>query len=455
MANQSLLTYNSKVVQVAEQYYAPVAALPPYYNIPLSTTYAFIARTDPWADENNPPTPTQDTKYIKNVYKNIFAVKLFTSNDISPVVQRIDWEPNSVYDPYRDDVDMFQTDSNGFLVYNFYVKNRYDQVFKCLWNGGGVQSVYEPYFQPGSYTTNNLYIGGDGYKWKYLYTIDTGSKVKFMDTTWMPVPLAPLAEDPLQSAAGVGSIDVINVTNTGSGYDPANAAIVVTVTGDGTGATGTAVINNGTVTDVLVTNPGQNYTYANVSISSTIGSGAQAIAPTSPIFGHGWDPTIDLAPSHVMYSMEFDGSEGGNIPTNIEYRQFGIIINPSSYDTNPYPANSAVYKTTTDFIVAPGFGSFINDEVIYQGSSLATATFTATVLSFNQATNVVNLINITGTPTINGSVFGNSSKTTRTLLSYSTPKFVLFTGFMAYIENRVGINRSADGIEQFKVVLGY
>jgi hypothetical protein len=29
------------------------------------------------------------------------------------------------------------------------------------------------------------------------------------------------------------------------------------------------------------------------------------------------------------------------------------------------------------------------------------------------------------------------------------------SGYMAFIENRTGITRSEDGIEQFKIVLGY
>jgi hypothetical protein len=76
-------------------------------------------------------------------------------------------------------------------------------------------------------------------------------------------------------------------------------------------------------------------------------------------------------------------------------------------------------------------------------------------LSFDAATNVIRVLNTTGTPTTNGPIFGNTSKTTRTLLSYTMPNFTLFSGYMAFIENRTGIQRSPDGIEQFKFVLGY
>ena len=455
MAYKTLLSYGSKVSQVESVYYSPVAVVPPQTNVPLSSIYCCLAKNDPWVDENNPPQPTQDQQYIKQFYKRIFAAKLIQSNQISPVIQRIDWTPGLMYDYYNDEIDMFQLDINGFLVKQFYVKNRFDQVFKCLWNNNGAPSTYEPYFEPGSYNTNNIYQNADGYKWKYIFTVDIGSKVKFMDASWIPVPVGQNTPNPLATAVGVGDVEVINVVNPGSGYDTANAVVTVTITGDGSGAAGVATVANGSISDIVVTSTGSNYTYAQVAINSAIGSGAQAIAPVSPVSGHGYDPVSELGCNRVMITAEFSGSESGLIPTDITYHQIGLLINPVTQSTNPYPANGAIYKTTTDFIVSPGFGVYASDEIIYQGTSLDTASFTATVLSFDTAGNVVKLINTTGTPITNAPVFGSVSQTTRTLLSVSTPNFVTSSGYLAVIENRTGIQRSTDGIEQFKFVLGY
>ena len=156
-----------------------------------------------------------------------------------------------------------------------------------------------------------------------------------------------------------------------------------------------------------------------------------------------------------MFTTEFNGSEGGIIPTDIDYRQVGLVLNPTALSTYPYPANSSIYKVSTDFVVASGFGAYVSDETIYQGSSLATATFSATVLNFNVATNTVALINIFGTPTLNAPVFATSSGTVRTLLSVSVPDFQSFSGYLAYVENRSGIQRSSDGIEQFRFIVGF
>jgi hypothetical protein len=457
MATKNILTYNAKVSSLEEVYFAPVSVIPPYYSVPLSSLYCFLSKVDPWTDDNNPPTPTQDQKYIKQVFKNMFVAKHIGSNDISPVIERINWT-SKVFDYYRDDIDMFELDDRGHLLNKFYVKNKYDQVFKCLWNNNGEVSTIEPYFEPGTYGTNNIFKGADGYKWKYIYTIDTGLKLKFMDVNWIPVPVGANTPNPLVSTAGCGNIDVINVTNGGSGYDLANDIITVTITGDGTGAA--AFISNdnvvdGIIKDVNVTSTGTNYTYANVTITSGAGSGAVAYANTSPIGGHGFDPISELGASHIMFSIDFTGDESGNIPIDITYHQLGIVINPTTQQLSPLPANGAIYKTTTDLTVAPGFGVYVNDEVVYQGNSLETATFVGTILSFDPASNVIRLINTTGSLTTNAPVYGHTSQTTRTLLAYSTPNFALFSGYMSYIENRSGIQRSADGIEQFKLVLGY
>lgn len=58
----------------------------------------------------------------------------------------------------------------------------------------------------------------------------------------------------------------IQVSATGSGYD---AAPVVLIAGDGTGATAVATVKNGVVTAITVTNPGSGYTTApKVSVAS-------------------------------------------------------------------------------------------------------------------------------------------------------------------------------------------
>jgi hypothetical protein len=455
MANKSLLTNGFKVFNVEQNFYGPSAVLKNSPTEDLYSIYSFLSSVLPWEDDDNPPDPIESEKYIKQTLKNMFVAKKITSNDISPVVQRIDWSSGTIYDYYKDDINLFQFDTNGYLILKFYIKNRYDQIFKCLWNNNSSESTDEPSFAPGSYGQNNIYIGSDGYKWKYMYTLDLGQKIKFMDDNWIPISSSIDKPNPLTTSAGYGNIDVINVTNTGSGYDTQNSIISVIITGDGTGANGTAVVANGQITDIIVTNTGTNYTYANVSIISELGSNASAIVSVSPIGGHAHDPITELGCNHVMFVSEFNSDENNIIPTDITYHQIGIVMHPTSKSSSPKSANGSIYKTTTDIVVASGFDQYSSGETVYQGPSLQNATFMATVLSFDVGSNLIRLINTTGTITLNAGLFGNNTQTVRTVLYYTTPIYEPLSGYVSYIENRSSIQRSPDGIEQFKLVVKY
>jgi hypothetical protein len=91
--------------------------------------------------------------------------------------------------------------------------------------------------------------------------------------------------------------------------------------------------------------------------------------------------------------------------------------------------------------------------------SQATATFLAKIVSFDAATNILRVINITGTPNINEVVVqdvnGPINAAIRTLLQVADPDFITFSGYMTYIENRTGVERSPDATEQFRIVLRF
>lgn len=461
-ANSSLLLYGSKVYEVLQYYYAPSATATDTTNV-QNSLYAFIGKVTPWDDPYNPPAPTQDQYSLKQVFKNIVTVKKITSADISPVLPRKDWVSGAVYDYYSDTTDMFTVNSNNLLSKNFYVKNRYDQVFKCLWNANGKPSTIEPQLSPGTFDSTFLTQTSDGYKWKFLYSINAGAKQRFSDENWMPVPAGSFVPNPTLTDAGIGSIDVINITTVGQGYDALGTQI--TIDGDGFGANASPVVNAaGYLTDVVVTNVGSNYTYANPVISvlsgyNTPNVAAVAISPVSPVGGHGLDPISELGCNNVMVSLNLSGSEGGIIPTDMTYYQLGLILDPSSRESDPAVTFDDIFDVTTQLFVSPGTGSFVSGQTLYQGASLATATFTATVASFNATTSVAKVINTYGTPIVNQALLqdanGPVSPAVRTLLSYQEPDFIIYSGYMTYIENRTAIQRSSDGTEQFRTVLRF
>lgn len=466
--NKNILTNNFKTSQIEQTYYSPSATVA---GKPVNTFFVVLSKVDNWPDDANPITPLQTQKYLKEVFKNIFVAKKLSSNNISPVTQRINWTLNTIYDVYDDNADMFAKNANGTFVKSFYVKNRFDQVFKCLWNNNNRASINEPYFQPGSYGTNNIFAGQDGYKWKYMYTIDVGNKKTFMDSYWMPVPIGTNNLSPFATAAGIGDVEVINIINPGTGYDSVNSFIVVSVTGSNTTPvrSNVSVNANGTIQDIIISNPGKDYTTSNVSITaytsanlrfvSPLGSNATAIAPVSPVGGHGFDPISEFGCDKVMFVCEFNADESGYVPTDIDYRQIGLLVNPSAFAgaNNKYApvANANIYRTTTELVVSSGAGTYTNDETVQQQDSNTNTYFTGTVLSFDASRNIIKLINTVGTPKLNESVFNSTKSVSRTLSSINYPELVPFSGYITYIENRSPIQRSADGIEQFRFVVSF
>lgn len=457
---QAQLLSGSKVYEVLQYYYSPAAGNP-------TSLYAFIGRVTPWDDENNPPVPQQDQVSIKQVFKDIITTKLITSSDISPVIPRIDWTSGTTYDYYTDTENMLAVDSEANIIKQFYVRNKFDQIFKCLWNNNDSPSTVEPQFLPGTFDNTFLVKTADGYKWKFMYSLDAGLKQKFFDDNWMPVPLNQQVPNPVANFSGAGSIDVINVTTIGEGYTPGGA--IITITGDGQFANATPVINSaGYLYDVAMANTGSNYTFAEVNISvlpgfATPNISAVAVAPVSPVGGHAFNAISELGCNHVMVAPEFVESENGFIPTDMTYRQIGLLVDPVSQEsvsTTPISyANSSIYDVTTKLFVSPGTGNYNSGQTIYQGPNLATSTFSAKVVSFDALNNIVRVINITGTPTINQALIqdanGPVTGAVRTLLTTENPDFIIYSGYMAYIENREGIERSPDGTEQFRIVLSF
>ena len=456
MANtvNGLLTTYASTVEVELTYFFVITASG-YAPSQQTTSYFFIGKPDAWENDANPPIPSQSQASIKETYKHMFAAKLLTSSNMSPVVPRIDWTTNTVYSQYNDYEDMFTMDSNGILTKPFYVRNRFDQIFKCLFNVNGAPSTVEPVLQAGVTDSSQTLYLADGYKWIYVTTIDKGLKKNFFDNNWMPLNVGVNTPNPTLSAK-LGSINAINVTNSGNNYTDGTSTTTVSITGDGQGAVAYANVTNNIVRDVIVTNTGNNYTYATVAINPAIGytgTNATANASISPIGGHAIDPVSELGCNHIMMSVEINDGENGNIPTDISFRQLGIIVNPILKDgTIP---TAQVYNTTDLATVSFGSGAYISGETVFQGTTLETATFTATVCSFDSTNNVISLINTVGTPTLSSAIYGNSSGASRVMLQYDPTKFSVGSGYAMYVENRQPIQRSPNGNEQLRLVLRF
>jgi len=128
-----------------------------------------------------------------------------------------------------------------------------------------------------------------------------------------------------------GAIYAIEVVNGGEFYSEITS---VTVTGDGTGCTAEPIIEAGVITKILVTNFGKDYTYATVTITDLIsGQDAVAYPILSPYGGHGSNAPKELLSDAVALNTSVRGELAKYDIVN-DFRQFGILKNPTSVGTN-------------------------------------------------------------------------------------------------------------------------
>ena len=241
----------------------------------------------------------------------------------SPIVKRYDWTSGTIYTAYdSSDTDLFSK--------KFYVLNSAYGVYKCISNNGGIASTVEP-----TGTGTSLIVTGDGYVWKYMYTIGTSDAANFLLNDWMPVK----TNSTVAAAAVDGAIEYIKVTNGGTGYTSATASIVTT--SSGSGAVLTPVISGGIITGITVTTKGTLYRNATVNIVRTGGSGVAATATVSvtPFGGHGKDAPRELGCRHLLVLVDLQGDESGFFPVGDDYRKIGVIHNPKESDGTTLATN--------------------------------------------------------------------------------------------------------------------
>lgn len=354
-----------------------------------------------------------------------------------------------------------------FFANTFYVRNSKDQVFECLFNNNNSPSTIEPTIDIDGQLPENPYImTGDDYKWKYLYTIPYGVKQKFFTKNWMPV----LIEPSVVAGSVNGRIDTVDILNGGTGYflnngESGNVASlnIITITGDGEGAEITAKIESGVITELNILDGGSGYTTAELTVFDTdqLANGTPAVLKASipPYGGHGANPVKELGCYTVMTTVELEGSESDTIPvgsltSEFDFRQITMLRDPLLTDGSY--ANGSVYSTTTKLqLTDPGVTDYSNDETVYIGSSLAEATFTATVVNWNKSTNELFVNNMTGVASVGEGITGQDSAAVSTVLGVTQPNIRLFSGDLLYIENRDKIIRDVDQTEQIRLVLSF
>ena len=489
--------------------------------------YSFIGLTNP-ADyqsdwDSDPPAPKDNFDQENDYWNTMVALKKINTADARQVVPKRTWTSGTTYDMYRHDYSRSNTASvsgaTNLYSSNFIVLNSDFRVYACLQNGTdpdnteGRPSLDEPTFtdlEPRSAGTS-----GDGYIWKYLYTIKPSEVVRFESTDFMPVPtdwLTGTENAAVRDNAVDGGIKIVTITNKGVGLGTANSVYTsVPIRGDGTGAECTIVVDaNQQVSSVTVSNQGSGYTYGNVDLVA----GGVPTGTTRPSFdviippqgGHGADIYRELGAYNVLlYSRIENDSTNPDFITGNQIARIGVVENPQQFGSTTLLSADKVSAVSALKLVGTGYSTatFSGDSYFTQTVSTGT-TAVGRVVSYDQNTGVLKFwqdrslagFNTVGTaqtqPTYGFDLteFSSSpgtggslviSPTTGQDLSIDTafsgittvinnrtyylgqtfasgianPEVKAHSGSIVYVDNRPSITRSSNQKEDIKVILQF
>ena len=488
--------------------------------------YSFVGLTDPtkiqndW--DNDPPSPTDNFTNQNDYWDTAIALKKINATDVKQVVKKNSWTSGTTYDYYRSDYGITNPPKHaqGTSLYssNYFVLNSDFRVYICLKNGtspeqpDGKPSLDEPTFtdlEPKAAGTS-----GDGYIWKYLYTIKPSELVKFDSTEFMPVP-ADWASGSDNSAvrnnAVDGGIKVVVIQNRGVGLGTANRTYTrVPIKGDGSGGECTVVVNaDQQIGTVEVTNQGSGYTFGTVDFIAgglpRPDSYPQLDVIIPPTGGHGSDIYKELGASNALvYSRIENDSENPDFITGNQIARIGIIENPQAFGSTALLSLDKASAAYAMRLTGTGYSSatFTADTIITQTTGTG-VTAIGKVISYEQTTGVLkywqdrtmagfttvgaatttpiygfNADRFTANVSDGGSVsisggsipleintsFDGLSTSINNKTYYlgqtfssglSNPEVKKYSGNMLYIDHRPAITRSSNQKEDIKVILQF
>lgn len=126
-----------------------------------------------------------------------------------------------------------------------------------------------------------------------------------------------------------GQLSFIYVNDGGSGY---SQNTTVTISGDGSNATATAIIANGIITGIQLNNRGTGYTFATASITDSGGGiDAQTEVIISPVGGHGNNLVKESFADTLGFQITTADEINQGFTLENDYRQSGLIFDPDSF----------------------------------------------------------------------------------------------------------------------------
>ena len=440
------------------------------------------SRTDNEGTDAAPLTPVDSIGEEFYTFDDMLAAKKVTSSDVSISIPRSNWTTGTVYDYYRHDYGNRVTGGTTTQAANsgatnlfdatFYVMSSTFNVYKVLDNNGNAASTVEP-----TGTSSSILTTGDGYKWKYMYTLSATQQANFLSTDFMAVA----TNSTVASAAVDGAVNIVKIKTAGSGGTNGSHTSVP-IRGDGSSGAATVTISGGAVTAVTVTTPGTGYTFAYIRVADINTAGGGSLSGTEldviiePKGGHGKNAIKELGGFFVMMNTNFEAAEAGNSGDFTTANDFRRVALMRDIQSGGSAASATTLRGTKAILVTSPSGTFTVDEEINQ----ATTGAVGKVVEWDSSNNILYYIQtrfndegvdsngnqtaFSGANTITGQ---SSSVTATPSTSSTTVDSVVFTsgynageidadtGDIMYIENRSPITRAADQTENVKLIIEF
>jgi hypothetical protein len=436
-----------------------------------------FGRTSDW--DVNTPSPIDSFNNLNHNKSTILFGKKLTSENVRRVIRRIDWVRGTKYEMYRHDYNIFNqtpiSQSPRLYAANYYVINSDYKVYICISNGssgittGGNASQDEPTFT--DLEPSPAGESGDGYLWKYLFSVSPSDIVKFDSTEYITVPndwesttdpQISLVRDNGDSSINQNQIKKVYLDSPGFGYAGGEAQ-KFNIYGDGTGGSVILDVDSlGQIGNVRVASGGKDYSYGIVDLS-TINASATKSARLIPIIppskGHGYDIYQELGTDKVLVYARFDNSTK-DFPVDTKFAQVGIIKNPVSFgSTFVYTSNdfSGTYSLKLDKNSVTGtvqVGDVIR-QTVFQGGGFAIGTAFGYVASYDVETGVLKYIqdrNLYFNPTLNDQTDWKEFSTNSNVLEFESTTNTITTpgGFSGTID--IGYSGITTALSTGKIV---
>jgi len=498
---------------------------------PNNSYYVFLSLVNPSANvgfgrsttwDTNTPSPIDNKNYLSHVKDTMIFGKRITKNDIRRLVRRVDWKQGTVYEMYRHDYGLDnpspQTNSSRLYDANYYVINSDFRVYVCIDNGSseanttGNFSQDEPTFV--DLEPSRAGESGDGYIWKYLFTIKPSDIVKFDSVNFIPVPKNWETDTTFDSirdnAETSGQIKIVTIKDRGAGLGTGGITYAnIPISGDGEGAECTIVVNNDSKVDsITVSDGGEGYTHGRVDLSSSSLSFGTTIPEFDviipPAGGHGADIYREMGATNVLlYTRIENDSDNPDFVVGNQVARVGIVHNPTKIGSTQLISDDKVSAVYALKLTGIGYSSasFTFDSEITQEVGLG-STAVGRVVSYDETTGVLKYwqdkaqvgfntdgtqripeysyiqhrftsdLDAGGSLTINGGsielqIDENFSGITTSINNttynlgqnfaegIASPEVKKYSGDIIYVDNRPAITRSKSQKEDIKVILQF